>query len=627
MCTTFATFRETNLSGALYMKNGVFTWFYKKPLLFSSLLTLGLCLISFLALYLGSSIYESAEQEILESKLEVVKSKINRIRRSTNFEAFNLGIQLNDSGTLSNMDSIGKLVLARNPFISGIEIVSGGTITQVYPYERHKAALGLDIMALDHVREEALAAIENKKIVYAGPLILRQGGKAIIARLPIFRKGKFWGFSAIIIDWDSFLAELGFNQETDKFKITFAKYSASGEILDKWTSNELPFTHSVSYIYPSLGWKVTVAHSRSNAYVAILITLIVLCLIVSIGSGYLLYESLKKPQYLEALLRKKSNELLLQNTYFSSLVNALPDLIFILNKKGTILNFHSSNSYGLLDKPDVFIGRSIHDYFEKSLAKMIEAKVIYSIEKNEPTSHNYTLLIQGKKEYFEARIVRINGEQALVVVRIISDTVYTNLKLQQSESKYRKLVQQAPDCIFQTDADGKILSVNQAGINMSGYQPEDIIEKTVDNCFQLKNTDKKVLEYLKTSKLVAEEAIMIKKDGSKVHVEISATVNKDGSILGISRDITERKKYIDSITAQNEKLQEIAWIQSHKVRAPLTKLMSLVDFFQLQHNKEDFNMELFVENIKSSSIELDTIVREIVDKSELAIRGEEEKEK
>src|SRR5690606_23149763 len=48
-------------------------------------------------------------------------------------------------------------------------------------------------------------------------------------------------------------------------------------------------------------------------------------------------------------------------------------------------------------------------------------------------------------------------------------------------------------------------------------------------------------------------------------------------MIGAMQDITDTVNYIQKIEAQNHKLREIAWTQSHKVRAPLARLLGLVE--------------------------------------------------
>jgi PAS domain S-box-containing protein len=115
------------------------------------------------------------------------------------------------------------------------------------------------------------------------------------------------------------------------------------------------------------------------------------------------------------------------------------------------------------------------------------------------------------------------------------------------------------------------------------------------------------------------EAKEITADNTVVYYEISFNPirDRDGRITGtgcFSRDITENKLHQIKIQEQNEKLKEIAWIQSHKVRVPVANILGLVNAFNYQDLTDPFNLEVLA-NLHIVTNDLDLIIREIVDKT------------
>jgi hypothetical protein len=47
-----------------------------------------------------------------------------------------------------------------------------------------------------------------------------------------------------------------------------------------------------------------------------------------------------------------------------------------------------------------------------------------------------------------------------------------------------------------------------------------------------------------------------------------------------SNDISETLKHINTIEVQNAKLKNIAWTQSHVVRAPLSRILGIIDLIE-----------------------------------------------
>ena len=102
-----------------------------------------------------------------------------------------------------------------------------------------------------------------------------------------------------------------------------------------------------------------------------------------------------------------------------------------------------------------------------------------------------------------------------------------------------------------------------------------------------------------------------------VEIQIAPVQYKGSSAnVVIANDVTERFKYIKAIEAQNEKLKEISWIQSHIVRAPLSRILGLIPLItSLCENAEERDMMLHY--LLTSANELDEVITNITDKSSI----------
>jgi signal transduction histidine kinase len=110
----------------------------------------------------------------------------------------------------------------------------------------------------------------------------------------------------------------------------------------------------------------------------------------------------------------------------------------------------------------------------------------------------------------------------------------------------------------------------------------------------------------------------VKKSGEVIDVEIkNCFVDFGGreTRLVIATDISERIRYLEAIKAQNIKLREVAWIQSHVVRTPLARIMGLIDLLH-GYPHENKNATEILRHLSASAHELDGIIREIVSKAE-----------
>lgn len=116
-------------------------------------------------------------------------------------------------------------------------------------------------------------------------------------------------------------------------------------------------------------------------------------------------------------------------------------------------------------------------------------------------------------------------------------------------------------------------------------------------------------------------------DGSYKYVLDRSYMVRDSNgnparMIGSMQDITDLKNYVQTIEENNKRLKEIAWTQSHVVRAPLARIMGLIDLLQNYDDLEDVN--LLLNNILTSARELDGIIRKINSKTEDASLKEAE---
>jgi light-regulated signal transduction histidine kinase (bacteriophytochrome) len=81
-----------------------------------------------------------------------------------------------------------------------------------------------------------------------------------------------------------------------------------------------------------------------------------------------------------------------------------------------------------------------------------------------------------------------------------------------------------------------------------------------------------------------------------------------------SRDVTERILYTKAIERQNLKLKEIAWNQSHIVRAPVARLMGLINLIK-EEQLDIIEKEEVLSYIIVSGEEIDRVIKKNVEHS------------
>nr|WP_294936931.1 response regulator [uncultured Flavobacterium sp.] len=84
--------------------------------------------------------------------------------------------------------------------------------------------------------------------------------------------------------------------------------------------------------------------------------------------------------------------------------------------------------------------------------------------------------------------------------------------------------------------------------------------------------------------------------------------------LNETREKTEKRIIDEKLKAQNEKLMEIAFLQSHQIRRPVADILGLISMFNIDNPSDSENLEI-LSRLERTALDLDTIIREIVKKT------------
>ena len=134
--------------------------------------------------------------------------------------------------------------------------------------------------------------------------------------------------------------------------------------------------------------------------------------------------------------------------------------------------------------------------------------------------------------------------------------------LRESETRYRFLVENSPDVVFATDAEGRFTFISEAIENMTGYPPGEAVNQHFS---MLVHPESMPIAGDRWAKLVADpatqqvaELTLIGKDGRLTPVEVHTTgiAEPDGTFGGIhgaTRDIGERERLQRELRGSEER--------------------------------------------------------------------------
>jgi PAS domain S-box-containing protein len=151
------------------------------------------------------------------------------------------------------------------------------------------------------------------------------------------------------------------------------------------------------------------------------------------------------------------------------------------------------------------------------------------------------------------------------IVRDVTEVKRAVEDLQESEERYRSLMETAEELMFVVDKKGgTVIDVNEAVVSTLGYARDELIgskagARVVHS--QKKEFRSELKKHIIDGKFSGEYELR-KKDGSSVFVEISGSAFGD-YLFAVARDITERKKVINALKESEERYRSIFENVSH----------------------------------------------------------------
>jgi PAS domain S-box-containing protein len=190
-----------------------------------------------------------------------------------------------------------------------------------------------------------------------------------------------------------------------------------------------------------------------------------------------------------------------------------------------------------------------------------------------------------------ARLTDRRGQSVCVVmVKDVSKQVAAQAQLRVSEERLRVLTDSALDVVWTMSPMGELTYVSPAIEQLRGYTPEEAMKHTID---QTLTPDSQVvsLQYFVDVATAMQQGLpppefrseleYWRKDGTRFWTEVLAfpLLGTDGSlveILGVSRDISQRRLYEDSLRQARQRAEQanaaktefLAHV-SHEIRTPM----------------------------------------------------------
>ena len=250
-------------------------------------------------------------------------------------------------------------------------------------------------------------------------------------------------------------------------------------------------------------------------------------------------------QTVEAVLRDSETQL-------HALLAAITDVVLVLDTQGRYLKIAPTN-LTLLHKPtDELIGKTLHEVFPTAQADVFLAHIQKALETQQTINVEYSHpTLETQEVWFAASISPLGTDSVIWVARDLTERKRTEDALQESERRYRSVVDNLKECVFQTDVSGLWTFLNPAWVEITGFSVEESLGTHFLDYIHPSDRQQKLELFQPLIEGQKEhcryEVRYLTKNGGFRWIEVYArlTLAPDGSRIGISgtlNDITERQQ-------------------------------------------------------------------------------------
>jgi PAS domain S-box-containing protein len=269
-----------------------------------------------------------------------------------------------------------------------------------------------------------------------------------------------------------------------------------------------------------------------------------------------------------------------------SLVESSPDFVLLADRSGTILFINRTVTPGGVEP---IVGRTtLYDHVPEASRGLVREKVERVFRTGEPQSYEVESHgPQGQPAWYAVRVGPVLKDGKVAAVTLVATDISTRKRaedaLRQSMARSAALAEELSlvlghtrDFVYRHDVDGVFTYLSPSVEQITGYSVRDWL--THYTKYMTDNpVNQKVIEYteetLRTGRQSPPYLVEIyHKDGRRILLEVNESAFWEGDrvagIVGVARDVTERRRAERRLAAQHEVTRALAESATLREAAP-----------------------------------------------------------
>jgi PAS domain S-box-containing protein len=280
-----------------------------------------------------------------------------------------------------------------------------------------------------------------------------------------------------------------------------------------------------------------------------------------------------------------------------------PDPVFVSDLEGKILQANDAVSQLLGFRPDELIEQSLARFISPEEAREFTAALREVVAKG--VTRNARLNPRSASgevipTTLNASALRNPNGRVIGAIGILRDM----RELDKAQAYAESLIKNAPDPVFVSDLEGKILQANDAVSQLLGFRPDELIEQSLARFISPEEAREFTAALREVvAKGVTRNARLNPRSASgeviSTTLNASALRNPDGRVIGaigILRDMRELDKAREAAEVANRSKTQFLTNMSHELRTPLNAIFLYTELLQEEATEE--GLETFLPDLK-----------------------------
>jgi len=267
----------------------------------------------------------------------------------------------------------------------------------------------------------------------------------------------------------------------------------------------------------------------------------------------------------DQLEHERQNRLTASEGRNRAMLEALPDLMFRLNRDGCYTDCQANNPADLYVRVEEIVGRHVLDVLPQPTAGILLEHLQRTLATKTLQIFEYDLPIQGIVQSFEGRMVVSGDDEVVYLVRNITERKQAEAALRASESRFRAMNDASPFGIFLTDPQGDCLYTNRVYHQLTGLTFDEALGQGWNSAIHPDDRECVFTEWYAAAaqaQMPYETVCRFQhRHGAILWTSAKAVEIRDGETLlgyvGTLEDITERKASQEALAQERNLLRTL----------------------------------------------------------------------